>query len=63
MVQTGETILPVEVKSGASGSMQSLRIFMEEKKSKTGIRTSLENFNHFDNIAVYPLYAISNIIT
>jgi len=63
VVQTGETILPVEVKSGASGSMQSLRIFMEEKKSKTGIRTSLENFNHFDNIAVYPLYAISNIIT
>ena len=63
VVQTGETIVPIEVKSGTSGSMQSLRIFMEEKKSKLGVRTSLENFNHFDNIEVYPLYAISNIIT
>ena len=62
VVQIGEIIVPIEVKSGTSGSMQSLRIFMEEKKSKLGVRTSLENFNHFENIEVYPLYAISNII-
>jgi hypothetical protein len=42
--------------------MQSLRIFMDEKNSKKGIRTSLENFGCFDNIEIYPLYAISNVI-
>jgi predicted AAA+ superfamily ATPase len=61
LIQRGETILPVEVKSGTRGSMQSLHIFMEEKNSKLGIRTSLENFGFFDNIEIYPLYAISNI--
>jgi predicted AAA+ superfamily ATPase len=62
VIQSGETILPIEVKSGTRGSMQSLRIFMEEKNSKLGIRTSLENFGCFDNIEIYPLYAISNIL-
>lgn len=62
VVQRGESILPVEVKSGSRGTMQSLRIFMEEKNSAMGIRTSLENFGHFDNIDIYPLYAISNIL-
>jgi len=62
VIQSGEIILPVEVKSGIKGSMQSLRIFMEEKNSKSGIRTSLENFGCFDNIDIYPLYAISNIL-
>jgi predicted AAA+ superfamily ATPase len=62
VIQRGEAILPVEVKSGMRGSMQSLHIFMEEKNSKLGIRTSLENFGRFDNIEIYPLYAISNIL-
>ncbi|MBO4739122.1 MAG: ATP-binding protein [Bacteroidales bacterium] len=62
VVQKGYDIIPIEVKSGTRGSMQSLRIFMEEKKSQYGIRTSLENFSSYDNIKVYPLYAISNLI-
>jgi len=62
VIQQGELIVPVEVKSGTRGSMQSLHIFMDEKNSKKGIRTSLENFGCFNNIEIYPLYAISNII-
>ena len=62
VIQSGETIRPIEVKSGIKGSMQSLRIFMEEKNSNLGIRTSLENFGCFNNIEIYPLYAISNIL-
>ena len=31
--------------------------------SANGIRTSLENFIQYDNIRVYPLYAIGNIKT
>jgi predicted AAA+ superfamily ATPase len=62
VIQRDESIIPVEVKSGTRGSMQSLYLFLEEKKTETGIRTSLENFGRFDNIEIYPLYAISNII-
>ena len=37
-------ILPIEVKSGISGKMKSLRLFMQKKDLLVGIRTSLENF-------------------
>jgi uncharacterized protein len=60
MEQDGK-IIPVEVKSGGSGKMQSLNLFMEEKQSSYGIRISLENFSRYDKIQVVPLYAISNL--
>ena len=62
LVQKGAEILPIEVKSGAQGSMQSLRFFMKEKHIDRGIRTSLENFGQLGDIDIYPLYAIGNII-
>ena len=61
VVQLGARILPVEVKSGSKGSMQSMRLFMEAKGIAMGIRTSLENFSSYEDILVYPLYAIGNI--
>ena len=62
IIQKNDRIIPIEVKSGLKGSMTSLRIFMQEKNSQIGIRTSLENFGEIDNVMIYPLYAISNII-
>jgi uncharacterized protein len=62
LVQKGSNIIPIEVKSGTQGSMQSLRLFMKEKQIKRGIRTSLENFGRYENIDVFPLYAIGNVI-
>ena len=61
LIQRGEQIIPIEVKAGTRGTMQSLRWFMKEKGIKTGIRTSLENFAHYEDIEVYPVYAISNL--
>jgi predicted AAA+ superfamily ATPase len=61
VVQRSEQIIPVEVKSGTQGSMQSLRLFMEIKNIKKGVRTSLENFGQIENIDIYPMYAISNL--
>jgi hypothetical protein len=57
-----DEIFPIEVKAGTKGSMQSMYLFLQEKKRKRGIRISTENFSHFNNIDVYPLYATSNII-
>ncbi len=62
VIQVGQGIVPVEVKSSTKGSMQSLRVFMKEKNSEYGVRTSMENFASYDNIRVYPLYAISNLL-
>jgi len=61
LIQKNEIIVPVEVKSGKSGKMQSMHLFINEKQAQYGIRTSLENFCEYDKIKVYPLYAIGNI--
>jgi predicted AAA+ superfamily ATPase len=63
LVQKGSSIIPIEVKSGTQGGMQSLRFFMKEKHIERGVRTSLENFGRYENIDVYPLYAIGNILS
>ncbi len=62
IIEKNSKILPVEVKSGVQGKMQSLFIFLELKKQNEGIRTSLENFSKYDNICVYPVYAIDTIL-
>lgn len=65
-------ILPVEIKSGVQGGMQSLYLFMREKKLVKAVRSSLENFGQFiyvDSIAggasrhveIIPLYALSSL--
>jgi uncharacterized protein len=60
VVQKGQQIIPVEIKSGKQGSMQSLHLFIQEKKPPYGVRFSLENYATYDNIRVYPLYAVSD---
>ena len=62
VVQIGNEIHPIEVKSGIKGSMQSMRSFMCQKGIAWGIRTSLENFSEYDDVKVYPLYAIKNAL-
>jgi predicted AAA+ superfamily ATPase len=59
VIQNNMEIIPLEVKSGTKGSMQSLFQFLSEKKYPYGIRTSLENFGSMPQIKIYPLYAIS----
>lgn len=64
-------VLPIEVKSGVSGKMKSLRLFMQSKGLHMAIRTSLENFGKIEiknpeeegsalTINIVPLYGIYN---
>ncbi|MDR0737623.1 MAG: AAA family ATPase [Prevotellaceae bacterium] len=62
VIQQNERIIPIEVKSGTRGKMQSMFLFLEEKKLPFGVRTSLENFATYDKIKVVPLYAIGNAV-
>lgn len=65
-------VLPIECKSGTSGKMKSLHMFMRYKHLTDAIRCSLENFallesnDKQDNgalrrISIIPLFAISNL--
>lgn len=65
-------VLPIECKSGVSGKMKSLHLFMRQKQLTDAIRCSLENFALLEShdkqqadavrrIQVMPLYAISNL--
>jgi predicted AAA+ superfamily ATPase len=62
VIQKNEEIIPIEVKSGTTGAMQSLHLFLKEKNTAYGIRTSLENFAQYSSIKVIPLYAISSVL-
>jgi uncharacterized protein len=61
VIQRSDQALPIEVKSGKQGKMQSLWMFLKEKKIDLGVSISLENFARYPNIDVFPLYAIQKI--
>lgn len=61
VIQRGESILPVEVKAGTKGQMQSIRAFMSERNLDKGIRISMENYATLGDIDILPLYAIQKL--
>jgi predicted AAA+ superfamily ATPase len=63
LVQKTTTIIPIEVKAGTKGSMQSLFLFLDEKNIQSGVRVSQENFSKYDKISVFPIYAVANILS
>ncbi len=56
--QSGEWILPVEVKAGKTGSLKSLRLFLAEKEAPFGIRFSLHPLSFNDSVLSIPLYCM-----
>ena len=62
VIPVSQHVVPIEVKAGTKGSMQSLFLFLQEKKGKRGVRISAENFSVYDAIEVYPLYAVENLL-
>jgi uncharacterized protein len=62
LIQKGQEIIPVEVKSGTKGSMQSLFLFLKEKNRPYGVRFSLENYSSYGPIRSYPIYSVSETV-
>jgi len=62
IVQCKTDIVPLEVKSGTKGSMQSMFQFLNEKNYSYGIRCSMENFGAYQHVKIYPLYGVSKIM-
>lgn len=62
VIQQGADIVPVEIKAGLKGQMQSMRRFLDERGLKKGIRVSLENYSSYDRIIVIPLYGVGRLV-
>jgi len=62
VIELKNKIIPIEVKSGTQGKMQSMNIFIEQKNADFGIRVSMENFSKYQNILVYPIYAVDRLL-
>lgn len=62
VIQQKEEILPLEIKAGTKGAMQSMFLFLHEKNTEKGIRISLENFGQMEKIEIYPLYGVWNLV-
>jgi hypothetical protein len=57
IISRNDTVVPIEVKAGTRGAMQSLRLFLSEGRAPRGIRLSQENFGSYEGIDTIPLYA------
>ena len=62
VIQKQQHIVPIEVKAGTKGTMQSMFLFLNEKQQQYGIRCAMENFDEFQNIKIYPLYASGKLL-
>jgi uncharacterized protein len=62
IIQKDDEIIPVEVKSGIRGQLQSMNIFLEERNLEKGICLSPKNFYQSGSISYVPIYMAGQII-
>ncbi len=56
-----DKVIPIEVKSGTTGALRSLRLFMREKNSPVGVRISQHPLSFTDGILSVPLYMVHEL--
>lgn len=61
LYSTKQKIFPLEVKSGVTGKLKSMRMFVENKNVPFGIRISQHELSFHDKVLSIPFYAISNL--
>ncbi|MBI5447324.1 MAG: ATP-binding protein [Gammaproteobacteria bacterium] len=57
----GANIIPIEVKAGTTGTLKSLKLFIEEKNIKFGVRISQQPLSYIDKVLSMPLYMVGEI--
>ena len=60
LLQKENTVYPIEVKSGTSLNLKSLRSYADQYDPESIFRTSPRNFSKSGNFVNIPLYAVSN---
>jgi len=61
LIQVGSGLVPIEVRAGAIGSLRSLKIFMDEKNVKLGVRISEVPFSYKSGILSIPFYLVEEL--
>ena len=62
LIQKEGDVIPVEVKSGPTGRMKSMRMFMEKYQVKQGIKISQAPYDSDNQIISIPLYALEGFM-
>lgn len=63
LIQAGESIIPIEAKSGSGSTLKSIKLFLQKHpNSPFGVRFSTHNYSVFDQIHSYPLYAVAGLV-
>ncbi len=61
LVDTGDTVVPLEVKAEVNLRAKSLRMYVEKFSPDIAIRTSMTDHKEEDRLVNLPLYAIENL--
>ena len=61
VINVNESIIPIEIKAGKTGSLRSLQLFLNEKNYALGIRLSLKPLEINHRVLSLPLYMIAEI--
>lgn len=61
IVQIGSHIIPLEVKAGATGKLQSIQVFLKEKNSPFGVRICSSKPKKSHPIVTLPFYLVSQL--
>lgn len=62
LIEINSEIVPIEIKSGSSGRMKSLLIFIKTYNSKKGIKISQAPYKEENPIMSLPFYAIESFL-
>jgi len=62
LIEKNGKIIPLEIKSGSSGRMKSMKMFIENYEVEKGIKISQAKYNDYLNIVSLPFYAVSSFL-
>ncbi len=62
LIEKNEKIIPIEIKSGSSGRMRSMQLFLETYKTDKGIKISQAQYKNDANIISLPFYGIESFL-
>jgi uncharacterized protein len=61
LMQSGQEIIPIEVKAGVKGGMKSMHRFLKEKDATRGVRISKDTSSDTGTICSIPFYEIERL--
>ncbi len=62
LIEKNEKIIPIEIKSGSSGRMKSMKMFLEKYRIDKGIKISQAQYKNEPNIISIPFYGIESFL-